>query len=305
MQTPASDFTIGANLPWIAYGGDFGANAWSPEGGVHTRADALAQALDRVAMADVGRIRWFMLCDGRAGIRFASDGAPLGLDDAVFPDVDAALAAASDRGIEIMFVLFDFLWCDPARLVDGVAVGGHGDLWRHASNHTALLDRVVTPILERYGRSPQIFAWDVINEPEWRMCGLGARRWRSCVPPESVRGFVRDAAALVHQHTQHAVTVGSASAQWLDTWRDLGLDFYQTHWYEHLESRAPLARPVCDLGLDRPVLLGEFPSRVSPLEVRRILDTARASGYAGGFVWSVLAGDAASDFDAAEDALKP
>jgi hypothetical protein len=163
---------------------------------------------------------------------------------------------------------------------------------------------VLTPILERYGRSPQIFAWDLINEPEWATCGLGARRRRSCVRLDAMKGFVRDAAALVHRYTTQEVTVGSASPHWLEAWRDLGLDFYQAHWYEHLERRAPLARPVRDLGLDRPVLLGEFPSRLSPLEVRRILDTARAAGYAGGFFWSVLAGDAATDSEAAEAALK-
>jgi hypothetical protein len=299
-----SGFTVGANLPWISYGGDFGANAWRPDGGVHTRVDELARALDRTSTAGVRRIRWFMLCDGRGGIRFASDGAPLGLDDPFYRDVDAALAAAKDRDIEIMFVLLDFLWCDPARLVEGVQLGGRGDVLRREAPRAALLEHILTPILERYGRDPQIFAWDVINEPEWATCGLGARRW-SCVPLDTMRAFVRDAAALVHQHTQQAVTVGSAAAHWLDAWRDLGLDFYQAHWYEHLESRAPLARPVRDLGLDRPVLLGEFPSRLSSAEVRRILDTARAAGYAGGFFWSVLADDSATDFGAAEAALRP
>ena len=299
-----SEFTVGANLPWIAYGGDFGANAWRPDGGVHTRADDLTRALDRAARAGVRQLRWFMLCDGRAGIRFGSDGAPLGLDDAFFPDVDAALAAAADREIEIMFVLLDFLWCAPARLAAGVPLGGRGDVLRHAGKRAAFLEHVLTPIFERYGRSPQIFAWDVINEPEWTTCGLGARRRRSCVSLDAMQAFVRDAAALVHRCTRHPVTVGSASAHWLDAWRDLGLDFYQAHWYEHLESRAPLARPVRDLGLDRPVLLGEFPSRVSPLEVRRILDTARSAGYSGGFFWSILADDSATDCGAAEAALE-
>jgi hypothetical protein len=268
------------------------------------RVDELTRALDRTAAAGVRRLRWFMLCDGRAGTRFASDGTPLGLDDAFFPDVDAALAAAADREIEIMFVLLDFLWCAPVRQAAGVALGGRGDVLQHAGKRAAFLDRVLTPILERYGRSPQIFAWDVINEPEWAMCGLGGRRRRSCVPLDTMRVFVGDVATLVHQCTLQPVTVGSASAHWLDVWRDLGLDFYQAHWYEHLEGRAPLARPVRDFGLDRPVLLGEFPSRVSPLEVRRILDTARAAGYTGGFFWSVLADDAATDFGAAQAALK-
>ena len=293
---------LGANLPWIAYG-DFGANAWQPAGGLHARRDELARGLDRVAMAGVRRIRWFMLCDGRAGIRFAADGAPLGLDEWFFTDVDAAIQAAADRDVEIMFVLLDFLWCGPARWVAGVQLGGRCDVLRDASKRAALLDLVLTPIFERYGRNPHVFAWDVINEPEWVTCGLGARRRRSCVSVAAITQFVQDTAALVHRLTRQDVTVGSAAAHWLGTWQGLGLDFYQTHWYEHLESRSPLAMPVERLGLDRPVVLGEFPSRVAPVEMRRIVDTARAAGYTSAFVWSVLASDPASDFAAAQAAL--
>lgn len=296
-------FTLGANLPWISYGGDFGANAWRPAGGVSTRLEDLSRALDRLAASGIRRIRWFMLCDGRAGIRFASDGAPLGLDDHVFADVDAALAEAGSRGMEIMFVLFDFHWCKPARPAGGVQLGGRAYVLRDEAARAALLDRVLRPIFERYGDAPEIFAWDVINEPEWVTCGLGTRE-RSCVSVEAMTEFVRDAAALVHRHTRQAATVGSASARWLDVWRDAGLDFYQAHWYEHLERRAPLARPVRDLKLDRPVVLGEFPSRRTSGELRRILETARAAGYAGAFVWSVLADDAATDFATAEAVLK-
>jgi hypothetical protein len=297
-----SDFVVGANLPWIAYG-DFGANAWQPTGGMHTRADALSRALDRVAMVGLRRIRWFMLCDGRAGIRFAPDGAPLGLDDWFFTDVDAAIAAAGDRGIEIMFVLLDFLWCDAARSAAGVQLGGRGDVLADGASRAALLDCVFTPIFRRYAGNPHIFAWDIMNEPEWATCELGARPRRPCVSVAAMREFVRETAALVHDHAGQAVTVGSASAHWVQTWAGLGLDFYQTHWYEHLEPRAPLATPVRFLDLDRPVILGEFPSRLAPDQLRRILDTARAAGYAAAFVWSVLADDTASDFAAAEAAL--
>jgi hypothetical protein len=181
---------------------------------------------------------------------------------------------------------------------------GRSNVLRDGAKRAALLDHVLSAIFERYGDNPQIFAWDIINEPEWVTCGFGARRRRPCVSLETMREFMRDAAALVHRHTGQAVTVGSASAQWLEAWRNVGLDFYQVHWYEHLERRAPLARPVRDLKLDRPVMLGEFPSRLASLELRRILETARAAGYSGAFVWSVLANDAATDFATAEAVLK-
>jgi hypothetical protein len=298
-----TEFRVGANLPWIHYGGDFGANAWHPDGGLHTRADELGRALDRVSTAGIRRIRWFMLGDGRTGIRFGPDGVPLGLDEHVFVDVDAALAAAGARDIEIMFVLFDFLWCARPRLVDGVQLGGRRDIWQDRRSRDALLEQVVRPILVRYGRDRRIFAWDIVNEPEWATRGLAARWLRPSVSLDAMQALVRDAAALVHRHTSQAATVGSVSTRFLHAWRELGLDLYQAHWYPKLERGAPLARPVSELELDRPLLLGEFPSRVSPEELQRIVDTARAAGYAEAFVWSILAEDPATDFAAAEAAL--
>jgi hypothetical protein len=291
---------IGANLPWIHYGGDFGANAWRPAGGVHASPDELARALGRVAAAGIRRIRWFMLCDGRAGIRFGSRGEPNGLDDVVFADLDAAVSAAGEQGIQIMFVLFDFLWCATPRRVAGVPIGGHARVLRDSAMRNALLARVVAPILERYGRDPRIVAWDLINEPEWVTRGLGARWWRAAVPVDAMQAFVRDAAVLIHRHTNQAATLGSAWARWSRAWVGLGLDVYQTHWYPRFERRTPLARPVSALELDRPVVLGEFPSRVAAPELRRLIDTAREAGYAEAYIWSVMAEDSATDFASAE-----
>jgi hypothetical protein len=300
-----SEFRLGANLPWVHYGGDFGANAWHPDGGVHARADELARALDRVAAAGIRRLRWFALGDGRSGIRFGADGAPLGLDDRVFPDFDAALAAAGERGIAIMFVLFDFLWCARPRRVNGVQLGGRRDVWQDPRLRAALLDSVVTPLLERYGGDSRIWAWDLVNEPEWATRGLRARWGRPSVSLDAMQALVRDAATLVHRHTSHAATVGSVSTRFLEAWRGLGLDVYQAHWYPTLERKAPLARPVSELGLDRPVMLGEFPSRIAHATLQHIVDTARAAGFTEAYVWSVLAEDAATDFAGAEAALFP
>src|SRR5688500_2891984 len=86
-------FLLGANLPWVHYGIDFGANAWRPEGGM-AQQDERAQielTFAGLAASGVQCVRWFLFCDGRAGIRFSDGGRPIGLDDFVFRDVDAAL----------------------------------------------------------------------------------------------------------------------------------------------------------------------------------------------------------------------
>ena len=281
------------------YGIDFGANAWRPGGGVAQPDERahIEQAFEQLAVSGVQYVRWFLLCDGRAGIRFGpstslsvsastslSAGRPAGLDDFVFRDIDAAIAVAARHGIRIMFVLLDFLWCDAPRVTRGVQMGGRANVLTDTDGRAALLDLVLRPLLERYADEPQILAWDVINEPEWI----------KTVDAADLGAFLRDTVALIHSSTSHPATIGSAGVRWRASYTDLGLDFYQVHWYDSLKHQPPLDTPVVQLGFDRPVLLGEFPTRGSKWTREQIVDRARAAGYSGAFYWSVLSKDQCS-----------
>ena len=294
------DFRIGANMPWQRYGLDFGANRWQPEGGV-SRPDRRATLRDTLArLADPGAraVRWFMLADGRAGLLDHAGGAIEGLDGHVFRDADAALDELDRTGLQVIFVLFDFHWFAPRRVVEGVRLGGRGAVATESAARRQLLDRVIVPLLDRYGAHGAILAWEVVNEPEWvtRSHWSLSRRWR--VPEADMRSFIADMVTAIHAHASQPATVGSASARTLRLVQGLGLDLYQVHWYDHLDLRAPLDRPVADLGLDRPVVLGEFPTRGSRRTPAEIVRAARDAGYAGALAWSALADDEASDGNA-------
>ena len=298
-------FVLGANLPWIRYGGDFGANAWSPEGGLSTRPDDRQRALNvllRLRDLGVTRLRWFFLCDLRAGVRFR-DGRPLELERSVWRDVDAALEIVRRAGLLLMPVLFDFHLARARRVVNGVQLGGRARLLRHADLRAALLDNVVAPMLAQYGHAPEIEAWDLFNEPEWATFRVGTWNPVSSVSRTAMREFVRLLAERVHAHTRHAATVGSASAATLGLVGGLGLDFYQTHWYDRLEARSPLGRPAAALGCDGPVVLGEFPTGNSSRSPAELMSTAEQYGFAGAYFWSALAEDAHSQFEQATAAL--
>jgi hypothetical protein len=293
---PPEPFLIGANLPWLQYG-EFGANAWNPHGGLSRRTDLddVRRRLSEAAASGVQALRWFLFCDGRAGIRFDADGTPLGLDDAVAADVATALALVSEAGLRVVFVLFDFLWCGPQSMVNGVQLGGRCPLWRDGETRAALLARVVRPLLDRFGQDEAVLAWDVLNEPEWITRGAGTRRpWRTLAVAD-MRAWIGDLVDAVHRHTRHMATVGSASAEWLWLVRDLGLDVYQPHWYDKLEARAPLDSALGEARLDRPAWLGELPTAGSRHSVETLLARARRAGYSGAFIWSVEASDHASD----------
>ena len=109
-------FLHGCNYPWstdghtVFYGLDFGANVWGSHLGVSTRRDAIARDFDEMARLGFVIVRWFLFCDGRAGIVFDDRGLPRALDQQFFADVDAGLEIARDAGIRINLVLFDHHW---------------------------------------------------------------------------------------------------------------------------------------------------------------------------------------------------
>jgi hypothetical protein len=289
-------FLVGVNLPWVNYGGDVGANAWRPQGGVGAPSSraALREHLARIAATGARAVRWFLLCDGRAGILRDADGRLAGLDDCAGRDVDAALDELARAKLRAILVLLDFHWFAPARRHAGVTLGG----WRRAGldigERRRLIDTVLGPVAARAGGDAPILAWDLLNEPEWATRGFGGTRRGGAVSRRAMRRFLGEAAAAVRDASPHPITVGLASAGGLSLVRDLALDVYQVHWYDAVDARAPLAMPVTQWGLDRPVLLGEFPTRGSALAPEAIVAAARRSGYAGAFAWSALSHDEAT-----------
>ena len=291
---PADAFVLGANLPWIGYGTDFGSNAWSPKGGLAADGDRLArlnETFARLSADGISLVRVFLLCDARSGVRFDREGLPVGVDDALFADVDALMASARHHRIRIVPAVFDFHLCNPARVIDAVQVGGRSHLITTGEGRRALVDAVLAPIVRRYAHENAIAAWDVMNEPEWCLRLASSRDVRD--PFGALQTFLEAAVRCIRAHATQPVTVGSAGTWQLDLVRPLGLDFYQVHWYERF-GWPRLAQPVSQLALDRPVVLGEFSGRMA--RVSRVLDTARQAGYNGAFVWSVLADDDQSGY---------
>ncbi len=319
-------FLLGANLPWIRYGLDYGCSLATPQGGLHAHADAaglLDAAMARLRRDGVEHARVFLFCDGRAGLRFGPDGSPEGLDSAVFRDVDVLLETAESHRLGLFLVLFDAGLVAAPSVQDGVACGGHADVLAVPAKREALLERVVEPLLRRYHGHPAIDGWDLFDEPECATLGMhcphpvrsrGAVRWNqltgtlaaglrslglagSCPPApalveaSAMRSYLGAAAQAVHQHTQGLVTVGLASTANLSLVEGLGLDFYQAHWWEPYGD-ASLRRAAADFRLDRPLVLGAFPAATASKSVKTVLDTARCAGYGGALVWSARAVDA-------------
>lgn len=259
----------GANLPWLNYGHDFG-RAWGDAGVVASRERHEA---DFDALVGTSVVRWFVFADGRA--------LDTSTPEEVFADMDAALEIADARGIQLMPVLFDFLWFDPAVEVDGVQLFGRELQAFDPMRRSELMQTWVEPFAARYGDDERIYAIDLINEPEWVM---------DASDPDPMFEFLEVVAEPFWG--RRPVTIGSASFDFTDEyWVDWGLDLLQIHHYEN-RGLPPAER----LSIDVPVWVGEFPT-VGGGVAERVLDY-QALGYAGVMPWSLNGEDEATDRDA-------
>jgi hypothetical protein len=303
----AQALPTGLNLPWQHYGCDFGTNAWQPQGGLAagSRREKLDTVLASAADAGAQVVRWFVLGDGRSGLRFDSGGRVSGLDERVLPDLEAGLDLLDRRGLKAMLVLTDFMWFARGQVEGGVRLFGKRALVARPARRRELLDRAFSPLVEAFADDPRVHSWDAFNEPEWAVLGLGNRDPQASLLDTQMRGYLSDLVARIRAATRHPVTVGLAGPRGLGLVRPLSLDFYQWHWYDKVEAETPLARPVSAHRVDRPVLLGEFPTAGTARTAAEVHEVSRGAGYAAAWPWSALAEDEATDGRACLDAVQP
>jgi len=290
---------LGVNYPWLHYGHDFGDTAWGHDG-VSAPASTTQVEEDFAYLKSQGVrvVRWFLFADCRAAPEFDAEGNATGFDEHFYPDFDAALAAAEKHSLSLMPVLLDFHLADEAKDSSGVQLGGRATMISDPTKRRAFLDNALKLLLQRYGNSKSIIAWDVMNEPEGAMDIEGGRWVKEAVAPEAMKLFVRETVQCIHEYSSQKATVGSASRGMLSHWIGSGLDFYQFHYYDKMATEYPLDYQCANLNLDKPCIVGEFPTKNAKQTITEYLDTILQNGYAGALPWSFRAEDDSSDFKA-------
>lgn len=298
---------FGINYPWTMfegganYGCDFGVNIWNSHNGVSKHVDEVRADFAAMAGSGLEVARWFVFTDGRGGVAWTADGELTGLADGFFDDMDAAIECASGAGMRLCLVLLDYFWMHDAGRCRYVTT---------ADGRSAWLDRVIDPVLERYGSA--VHSFDVINEPDWVTDGLAPSRARRPIPFDELRRFIRATADRVHAQSPALVTVGGGRVKFAAEWDrpELGLDFVQVHSYPDVRyperDEALFGRTADSFGLSKPLLIGEHPSRprvhpdahLSPAyTLEDYLALARDGGYLGAWPWSFKGGGAFGDVD--------
>ncbi len=301
-------FLNGVNVPWNAFGTDVGKHStwgvlYSP-----TFFDSLFSA---VAKAGGNSVRWWVHCDGRSTPEFDNQGMVTGLDSEFFSHFDAILSAAERHGILVMPSLWSFDMAKDFTASAGPYAGMHAKLITDSTYTRAYIDKVMTPLAQRYANHPALVAWEICNEPEWMLDKDGSTQQR--VTTLQLQAWTGKLAAAIHRAAPKAlVTTGSASLKWnwnnptgteRNLWSDSALitatgdslaklDFYQVHYYSWMRgggwTYSPFDKKASAWNLGKPIVIGEFPgiSEAGYLTETQFYQNAVDSSYAGAMSWS-------------------
>jgi hypothetical protein len=188
----------------------------------------------------------------------------------------------------------------------GVKMGGRKD-WI-TTKLDALIQKVIVPLLKRYGNEPTIYSWEIMNEPEWVISDIKFPSVKDdSVTQRQFFTFAKKISDAVKANTKQLLTLGSASLKWNRIWTPayakqkglptLNLDFYQVHYYSWMDNQSvtndadlgttsfsPITQKVASLKLDKPIVVGEF-KQSGNWE----LDKFYENGYSGAWAWSAHA----------------
>jgi hypothetical protein len=266
-------YLLGANVPWLNWGRDFGGGA----------KDGLSNPENRKTVSDgfgnakangVNVIRWWAFEGDAWQIKRDDSGLPTGLDEAIYADFDAALELAQQHDLYYVFVLFSAPQHIPVS-------------WMEDGAQRAALGSVLGALFARYKDNPRVMTWEVFNEPEFDV-------WDHRIREEPMKALIQEIAASVHANCNAYVTVGGAMLDGIPTFKGLGMDYYQAHWYDYMDGGNWCA--LCTnydevrkrYDIDAPLVIGEIYLSPEIENPHLRLEDFYNKGYAGVWPWSIF-----------------
>jgi hypothetical protein len=281
-------FLLGVNYPWANYAEDFGVSPAGHRGlSLPENFSRVAEEFARIRDCGASAVRWFLFGDGRGGF-VSQKGIPLHPDEFLFADVAAALDLAKQSELKLCFSLMDYLWLQDR--TGKPAEHANEQVLQFAAGREAFLQRILIPMFREFREHPGLFAWEIANEPEWAIREFH-RQPAAKMHYADFRAFAEEITQAVHEFAGAPVTMGSASLAWVRAWSELGLDFYQAHYYpvQDPSGKSGLAKQLaCLAPLDKPLWLGELPAaddQASGYSLRAALTQCRAASLLGAAVW--------------------
>lgn len=315
----------GVNVPWNSFGSDIGTHyqwgaLYSP-----TFFTTFFQACKSYG---VNCVRLWIHCDGRSSPEFGDNGSVTGLDTNFLSNFDDLLRIARENNVMVMPCLWSFDMTKDFTSTAGKYAGKHADLIQDTAKTRSYINNALVPMVKHLANTCNLFAWEIINEPEWSISGPGTTT--QLVSAQEMVRFCAMIAEAIHANSNKMVTVGSACLKWHSSrqppaeanyWNDSSfkavynkpkavLDFYQIHYYDWMFNADwgydpfQATKTPAYWKLDKPTIVGESPAVAGKYTLKQMVDCAYTNGYAGIMPWSYNASDGYGTWDACKNELK-
>jgi hypothetical protein len=315
----------GINVPWNKFGSDVGTHY---EWGALYSPSFFTMFFQACQNYGVNCVRLWIHCDGRTSPEFDNNGNVTGQDTNFFSNFDDIFRIAAANNVMIQPCLWSFDMTKDFTSTAGKYAGLHASLIQDTNKTRSYINNALIPMVKRYANTCNLFAWEIINEPEWSISGPG--NTVQLVSDAEMERFCAMIAEAIHLNSGKMVTVGSACLKWCSSnqppaaanyWCDSSfqavykkpkafLDFYEIHYYDWMFNADWGYDPFQALKtpaywkLDKPTIIGECPAQAGDYTVQQMVDSAFAHGYAGIMPWSYNANDGVGSWDACKNQLK-
>ncbi len=326
---------VGINYPWVDYGWDFGdpPAAWIAAESVQAWREAKRKRIEEdfrlFAAQGIFAVRWFLLADGlsygigeyaprRSGKGWAFDPLPSGhpFYARLCDDFEFVLRVCRMNDLRLLPSLIDFHWCRqgiPAGGNPGIIKGGRYDIVLDPQKRLAFFDRILDPLLESSTQyRDSIYAWELINEPEWVVRGCPfcwTKDENRTVARRRMKEFIVDGIRRINSKQlpdgsrAFQSSVGFAHWESMKKWdaAKLGITLHQFHYYAQSDRELPKHAHL----VFHPGVVGEFATAAGrdwpdlkilnkDQTITNRLRCVEGKGYPACFMWSAKAMDPAT-----------
>jgi hypothetical protein len=290
-------FLAGFNLAWIQFAADVG--------DAPLNATAFRAAMKAVSDSGGNVMRVWLSTNGSKDPVFGSDGLVTGLGAQTLANVQQMLLIAKENKMLLMPVLLTHNFMQNQA---GVNIANNQKMLATDAGLKAYIDKAVVPLVTAIGNDPNLVCWEIANEAEGMVEGIG---WtNSRITKAAVQVFTNRMAGAIHRAVPGVlVSTGIVQASYLGWYTDAALkaaggdadgtlDFYQVHYYGwNGASNSPFRKGAAAWSVDKPLVVGEFASSswgpTTPSSsamqdaesVDTLLENLYKTGYAGGLFW--------------------
>ncbi len=290
-------FINGINIAWFNFASDLES----------FNSASFTSAITKIHAAGGNAIRWWIHTDGTVSPTFKNDSVS-SISTTDLKNLNTALNIAYKNGVLIDICLWSFDMLQSGKSAQ--VVRQNKKLLMDSTYTAAYIRNALIPMVKYLKGNKGILCYEIFNEPEGMISGLGWTPDTQRVSFLYVQRFINRTAGAIHR-TDTSVLVSSGS-QLISYCSDVAgtnyyrndrliaaggdslgtLDYYMVHYYTSNGTQYSLFRkPASYWKLDKPIVIGEFPAIgfisespvISPLQA---YNYAFTNGYAGAQAWT-------------------